>query len=106
MIFFLRKGVFAVIGLFIRFDGFAQESYASWTDSVLILDNSVVQRRIQLPGPKGPLDTLFYKLSSGTFDYFEKTSPDFQFEMNNKTYSGADFWILSGIHPIEGAKQG
>lgn len=83
-----------------------QETFAKWTNTELTLNNGIVQRNIQLPGAKGNFYTTMYKPLAGEFKYFEKINPEFQFEINHKSYSGLGVWSLQGIKHIIDEKAG
>lgn len=80
--------------------------YAKWTNSELTLTNGVVQRTINLPASGGPFLTTVYKPVAGDFRYFQKTNPDFQFELNGTVYSGSGDWKQVGIQRISDDRQG
>lgn len=80
--------------------------FAKWTNSELLLNNGIVQRTIKLPASAGNFLTTAYKPVAGDFKYFEKTSPDFQFELNETVYSGLNDWRLITIQKITDSKQG
>jgi alpha-galactosidase len=82
--------------LFINQAGKAQP-FATWTKSELVLNNGVVKRTIKLPAGTGPFVTIAYKPVQGSFNYFEAVNTDFQFEVNNKIYSGRRNWRLKNI---------
>lgn len=80
--------------------------YARWTNSELVLNNGRVQRIIKLPAPDGQFLTTQYKPVEGEFAYFTKINPDFQFELNGKTYTGSGHWKRVKIQKITDYKQG
>lgn len=80
--------------------------FAKWTNSELVLNNGLVQRTIKLPASEGSFLTTLYKPVDGEHKYFTKTNPDFQFELNGKTYTGSDDWKLITVQKITDAKQG
>ncbi|NIJ54611.1 alpha-galactosidase [Dyadobacter arcticus] len=84
----------------------AQDIYAKWTASELILNNGLVKRLIQLPASGGHYFTSEYKPVEGDFKYFDKKSPEFQFEINSKVYSGLGDWTLKNIEKITDVKLG
>ena len=84
----------------------AQEPFAKWTTTELTLNNGSVQRTIKLPTDLGNYGTTVYKPTKGDFKYFEKNNPEFQFDINNKTYSGTSNWRLIGIKKMTDAKAG
>ncbi len=84
----------------------AQTPFAHWNDSLLTLNNGLVQRTIQLPFHKGPFITTGYKPATGSFRYFDKNSEDFSFLLNNSLYSGWQQWQLSGIQAAKDSLQG
>ena len=73
------------------------QPFAAWTKSELVLNNGVVKRTIKLPAGSGPFVTIAYKPVQGSFNYFEAVNTDFQFELNNKIYSGRGNWTLKNI---------
>ncbi|GAB3642631.1 glycoside hydrolase family 36 protein [Spirosoma arcticum] len=84
----------------------AEPPFAKWTNSELILNNGLVQRTIKLPVAEGPFLTTLYKPVQGEHQYFTQTNPDFQFELNGKTYTGSGDWRLITVQKITDAKQG
>ena len=105
----LRKELLALylfLNLFILNSVFAQEPFAKWTKTELILNNGIVQRNIKLPVSMGSFGTTSYKPTSGEFKYFEKNNSEFQFEINSKVYSGLSNWSLVGIRKTSDTKAG
>ena len=84
----------------------AQESFAKWTNTELTFNNGIVQRTLKLPTTTGNFITTTYKPTKGDFKYFDKINPEFQFEINNKTYSGLSDWQLIDIQKITDSKAG
>jgi len=82
------------------------QPFASWTKTELTLNNGVVERIIQLPADTGNFITTIYKPVVGKFNYFTKSNTDFRFEVNSKTYSGKDKWLLTKIEGYSDAKGG
>ncbi len=80
--------------------------FANWNTSELLLNNGIVQRTIQLPAAEGNFLTTLYKPVTGEFRYFQKTNPDFQFELNDTVYSGSGAWRLVTIQKITDSHQG
>ena len=80
--------------------------FANWTNSELVLNNGLVQRTIKLPASEGHFLTTLYKPVEGEHQYFTRTNPDFQFELNGKTYTGSGDWRLITVQKITDAKQG
>ena len=103
---YLRNFTFVMAIIFFGTEGYAQEDFATWNEKELILNNGAVVRTIRLPGASGSISTSSYKPVTGEFNYFAASSPEFQFEINNKTYSGADKWQLVRIENIADSKQG
>lgn len=96
-----------VFSVFILNQANAQHGFAKWTKDELILNNGLVQRVISLPNTSsGKIGTTLYKPVTGDFNYFEKYSPEFQFEIDGKVYSGEESWQLVNIQTITDAKQG
>ena len=83
-----------------------QKPFAVWTNDELTLNNGMVQRVIKLPNPTGNFITTAYKPIKGDFKYFEKNNPDFQFELNNKTYSGKSEWLFLDVKKITDVRAG
>jgi alpha-galactosidase len=81
-------------------------NFARWTNSELVLNNGIVQRTINLPSSGGHFLTTEYKPVAGDFKYFQKTNPDFQFEINDNVYSGSSDWKLVTVQKITDTKQG
>lgn len=79
---------------------FAAQPFASWNKSFLTLTNGLVERIIQLPADTGKFVTLSYKPVGGSFGYFQKTNEDFQFEWNDRVYSGRSGWQLKNIQTV------
>lgn len=82
------------------------QPFALWTKSELKLNNGIVERTIKLPANKGNFITSLYKPVQGDFDYFTTSSTDFQFEINNKIYSGRTNWILKDVVKCSDAASG
>ncbi len=80
--------------------------YARWTRTELVLNNGQVQRTIKLPASEGSFLTTLYKPVEGEHKYFTKANPDFQFELNGKSYSGSGDWRLVTVQQISDSKQG
>ncbi|MEP7232217.1 MAG: hypothetical protein ABI691_18285 [Ginsengibacter sp.] len=73
------------------------QPFAKWTKTELKLNNGVVERTIQLPAGNGNFITSLYKPAAGEFLYFTDTNTDFQFEINNRIYSGRSNWSFKNI---------
>ena len=84
----------------------AQATFASWTDSTLLLNNGFVQRTIRLPVGKGQFITTAYKPIEGRFLYFTDSNADFQFELNGIVYSGRSNWSMQKIEKLFDDKSG
>jgi alpha-galactosidase len=82
------------------------QPYASWTDSALKLNNGIVERTIKLPIGTGQFGTSIYKPVKGEFAYFRKWNTDFQFNINDKVYSGKSEWELKSIEKLDDGKNG
>jgi alpha-galactosidase len=80
--------------------------FAKWTKTELILCNGVVRRTIMLPSEKGSFLTLSYKPLDGDFSSFSDTCTDFQFEINDRIYSGRGRWVLVNIEVITDNHEG
>src|SRR5450631_4208094 len=83
-----------------------EQDFAKWDDKKIELNNGIVYRMIKLPDPAGKYITSVYKPVKGVFEYFQDENPDFQFEVNNRSYSGFSDWRISGIQKITDAKEG
>jgi alpha-galactosidase len=86
--------------------GIANNPFAKWTKTDLILCNGIVSRTIKLPSPGGSFLTLIYKPLNGDFNYFSDTCTDFQFEVNDIVYSGRGHWELEDIRIITDNNEG
>ncbi|WP_375444781.1 glycoside hydrolase family 36 protein [uncultured Fibrella sp.] len=85
----------------------ADPPFAKWTNTELLLNNGLVQRTIKLPSAAaGTFLTTSYKPVAGEFKYFQKTNADFQFELNDKVYTGSDEWQLVTVQKITDERQG
>lgn len=84
----------------------AQTAFARWNDSVLVLNNGLVQRTVNLPSANGAFVTTSYKPVVGEFKYFRSVNTDFQFEVAGVVYSGKSGWRLKGIVLHTDAKGG
>ncbi|MDA3867027.1 MAG: alpha-galactosidase [Salinivirgaceae bacterium] len=82
------------------------QPYASWTKAELKLNNGVVERTIKLPVNKGSFITTLYKPVQGDFKYLLAENTDFQFEINNKIYSGKGNWDLKSVEKHTDSKSG
>src|SRR6478735_8565285 len=82
------------------------QPFASWTNQTLTINNGFIERTIQLPAVNGNFITLAYKPVKGSFNYFDSTSTDFQFEVNNIIYSGRSKWQLQRIEKYTDANNG
>ena len=80
--------------------------FAKWTKTELILCNGVVRRTIMLPSEKGSFLTLSYRPIDGDFNSFSDTCTDFQFEINDRIYSGRGRWVLVNIEVITDNHEG
>jgi len=81
-------------------------TYATWTKTVLTLNNGIVQRIIQLPDEGGHFLTTSYKPVVGEFNYFLPVNTDFQFEVNGICYSGKGDWSLIAVKSITDSREG
>ena len=84
----------------------AAQPYASWTKAELRLNNGLVERIIQLPSVQEHFITTSYKPVEGAFKYFGSDNSDFQFEINQKVYSGNSHWSLKEIKRYTDSRQG
>src|SRR5450759_1771170 len=82
------------------------DHFASWTKTELTLNNGIVKRVINLPSANSGFITTLYSPLTGNFNYFVKSNPDFQFEVNDIIYSGKGNWKLLDIHIITDSKEG
>lgn len=74
--------------------------FAKWTRTELVLCNSIVRRIIKLPTEGGHFLTISYHPLNGEFNSLSDTLTDFQFEVNDKIYSGRGLWELVNIQVI------
>ena len=89
--------------LLLTFTSGAQDTFASWNDTSLILSNGLIQRTIKLPFTEGKFITTSYKPLTGDYNYFQPENADFQFELNNRVYSGFTDWRLAHVDKISDA---
>ncbi|ASU33940.1 glycoside hydrolase family 36 protein [Mucilaginibacter xinganensis] len=83
------------------------QHFASWDNNELTLNNGIVKRVIKLPASTGRFVTTLYKPISGKFEFFDTVSTDFQFEVNDRVYSGSKtVWQLIGIKNCSDATSG
>ena len=82
------------------------QPFASWSGKELILNNGVVERTISLPSVPGPFITTLYKPVQGSHRFFEKESPDFQFEVSGTLYSGKGNWTVRNVKRHNDSRQG
>jgi alpha-galactosidase len=103
----MKKVIFAamIVFLMVHFVS-AGPPFARWSESELYLNNGIVQRIIKLPAGGGNYLTTLYKPVTGNFNYFLNTSPDFQFEINDISYSGNGKWSLTDIKAIGDQSEG
>jgi alpha-galactosidase len=86
--------------------GYGQTRFASWNATQLKLSNGVVERTIHLPSDTGNYFTTAYKPVQGDFKYFTSGNTEFQFELNNVSYSGKSKWRLVDIKDAKDLYQG
>ncbi|RRB14244.1 alpha-galactosidase [Larkinella knui] len=103
---YLRSGLVLAVSVAATIGQAQSQPFAKWTRSELILNNGIVQRTIKLPAPDGHFLTTEYKPVAGGFKYFQKTNPDFQFELNGTVYSGSGDWKLVAVQQMADTKQG
>lgn len=81
--------------------------FATWSANELKLNNGVVERVIKLPHEtEGKFITTLYKPVTGEYNFFKKINTDFQFEINNKVYSGNSKWLFKSIVKHTDSRQG
>lgn len=103
----MRRKQLALIGCMLLINLVVKaQPFASWTKNELILNNGLVQRVIKLPAHSGPFVTISYKPANGDFKYFESINTDFQFEVNNKIYSGKSNWMLKNVIRYSDSRSG
>jgi alpha-galactosidase len=95
-IFYKIKSISLCVTLFFSVNAESQ-GYASWTKTLLTLNNGIVSRTIAIPEKTGTFCTTSYKPVEGDFNYFKKLNTDFQFEINGAVYSGKSNWIFQNI---------
>jgi alpha-galactosidase len=74
--------------------------FAKWTKTELVLCNSIVRRIIKLPAGAGRFLTTSYHPVNGEYNSLSDTLTDFQFEVNDRIYSGRGQWQLINIQVI------
>jgi alpha-galactosidase len=88
----MNKGIQVLLFVICTLSVRAATPFATWNDSLLFLNNGIVQRTIQLPSVNGAFVTTLYKPVAGDFRYFDNINPDFQFELNGIAYAGSGKW--------------
>src|SRR6266508_2232176 len=101
----MRKAYLLALLQILTADVWAQP-FATWTKTELRLSNGIVERLVQLPVEKGKFITTIYKPVNGDFNYFTDSSADFRFEINNKTYSGKNKWLLKNVERYNDTRGG
>ena len=101
------KKTFYLILLVLGFSGYALAGpIATWTKSELTLNNGIVRRTIKLPSSLANYTTTSYSPVNGDFLYFLNSNTDFQFEINDVTYSGLSNWTTVEVVNISDSKSG
>ncbi len=102
----MKSIICLIILLFTGITSVFAEPFAKWTKTELTLNNGLVQRTIKLPAETGNLITTSYKPVVGEFKYFTSSNTDFQFEINEVSYSGKSEWSLVYVKLISDSLQG
>ena len=103
----IMKKLINVLFFFVLVSNLAvSAAFAKWTKTELTLNNGIVQRIIQLPSTEGNFFTTSYKPVTGEFRYFQPTNTEFQFEVNDITYSGKSDWSLLEVKTITDSREG
>ncbi|RZK45788.1 MAG: hypothetical protein EOO94_03770 [Pedobacter sp.] len=103
----MRKIVLILILVSIPAYFFAQSiPYASWSDTLLTLNNGLIKRTIELPAKKGNVLTQVYTPGTSDFNVFTVTEAEFYFELNGKPYTGKSEWKLKTIEPVTDSLMG
>lgn len=97
--------LFSCIFLLMVIHTFGQP-FATWDQNELKLNNGLVERIITLPYKPGGFLTTRYKPIKGDFNYFAKDLTDFQFSIDNKTYSGKGNWVVESIKRVTDTRSG
>lgn len=82
------------------------QPFATWDQNELKLNNGLVERIITLPYKPGSFLTTRYRPIKGDFNYFTKSLTDFQFLIDNKTYSGKGNWTVESIKRATDTRSG
>jgi alpha-galactosidase len=78
------------------------QSFSSFTNNVLTLDNGVVKRVVQLNDNDNGIVSRNYSLQNGGGDFLSPNSEDFYFEADGIPLTGLDKWNLVSVNQVEG----
>lgn len=88
---------------------FAQnESFASFSNNTLVLDNGMIHREVIVDGGNGQISTSVLRFADDDFNYIDR-GPDayeFRFQVYDMPLSGINRWEFSGWEEIEDAHGG
>lgn len=87
----MKCSYLAVIALVFSFDAVLAQKFTSFENDLIVLDNGVIRREIQID-KNGGINTQSYKLIKGDEEFVIPDSDEFYFEMDGKAVSGMDAW--------------
>ena len=103
----MTKSFFLFSFLLLATFSVSAQPYATWDNKELKLNNGIIERVIKLPAADGKFITTLYKPVLGSYQLLDTACTDFQFEINDRIYSGkATNWQLAGIQSYSDAASG
>jgi len=82
------------------------QPFASRSSDILILDNGVVQRILQLGSDKHGIISKSYSLKGTRNEFLSGGTKDFYFEADGKPLTGLDNWKVVNVRIIDGDNKG
>ena len=82
------------------------QTFSSFSDNVLTLNNGVIKRVIQLNDNENGIVTQSYSLQKGEVNFLSPNSEDFYFEADGKQLTGLSMWNLVSVNSVEGENSG
>jgi len=99
-----KKKVFSLLGFLSCISVMQAQTYATWTNSTLHLNNGLVEREISIEG--GKFLTKSLKLKDNDINFNSEKSKEFSLLINGKICDGKSGWILKQIEPSSDNYQG
>ena len=82
------------------------QTFATWDNQTLILDNGAVKRVIKLGSNNIGIVSNSMKLINSSDEFLNRNSEEFYFEIDGKVLTGLDKWDLVRIESIKGENNG